>query len=370
MEAARFVLGAQTISDKGVGLVTDGFVSAEEALRRVRASQPNNRFPGRKDPRTRSGLLFPGVTPSFKITAGEKVFTVGSCFARNAEEYLTQFEVPTLDFAVPVSEFPGRANGLLNEYTPTAIARRLQWCLDGFDSTGFGDTLVGSPDRCVDLCLATGMPVTHRRALERRREVDALYRSLLSSDVLILTLGYIETWFDSLTQVYLSRHPPPQLMRREPDRFVFRQLDQSTCLGQLEPVMDRLMEVGPGRVIVTVSPVPLQTTFSGMDCVTANGLSKSTLLCVAHALARRYPGRVDYFPSYDIVMSGGRRSFWFDQVHVRSSVVRRIVRELCVTYGVDPAAQHLRSPTRMRWDAALRVVERYKLRRHARDRGA
>ena len=72
----------------------------------------------------------PKLSPSFILPASPSVYTVGSCFARNVEEYLDLVgaDVPTLGFSVPKFEWNGlRTNGILNKYTPAAIYEDLYW---------------------------------------------------------------------------------------------------------------------------------------------------------------------------------------------------------------------------------------------------
>ena len=73
--------------------------------------------------------VWPELNPSFRIQPGAKIFTTGSCFARNVEEFLHRlgFRIPTLDLKVPMEEYPARPNGILNKYTPAAIFQEIDW---------------------------------------------------------------------------------------------------------------------------------------------------------------------------------------------------------------------------------------------------
>ena len=73
--------------------------------------------------------VWPVITPSFELTPGGKIFTIGSCFARNIEEHMQRlgFEIPMLKFRVPAEEWGARANGILNKYTPAAIFQEIDW---------------------------------------------------------------------------------------------------------------------------------------------------------------------------------------------------------------------------------------------------
>jgi hypothetical protein len=86
------------------------------------------------------------------------------------------------------------------------------------------------------------------------------------------------------------------------------------------------------RTILTVSPVPLHTTFMPEDCVIANEYSKTVLRVCAEELARKY-ANVDYFPSYEIVRSGGLANFHKDNVHVKPEVVSLVTSYMLSIYS-------------------------------------
>ncbi len=44
---------------------------------------------------------------------------------------------------------------------------------------------------------------------------------------------------------------------------------------------------------------------------------------------------VDYFPSFEIVQSGGLESYLPDHIHVKPAVVKRIMRHLVANYVVN-----------------------------------
>jgi GSCFA family len=86
------------------------------------------------------------------------------------------------------------------------------------------------------------------------------------------------------------------------------------------------------RILMTVSPVPLTATFSGMDVVIANAYGKSVLRAVAQAIRDEFD-RVDYFPSYEMVTASSDMSVWeHDLMHVTDAFVRRIVKTFVTAY--------------------------------------
>lgn len=305
------------------------------------------RFPGPSDSRTRLGprrvrrdrVLYPAIRPGFRFEPGCRVFTIGSCFARNIEEHLSGYDVPTRRFCVPKEEWPHRPNGLLNEYNPGTIAQRIERACAG--QAAPDETLVSYDNGVVDLLLPSASharPVSRERALQRREEIDEIYRELPPADIVIVTLGLVEAWFDSLTGSYLNRMPPTDAVRQHPDRYSLHVMDVDEAYPLLENAFRRLTDRGQ-QILLTVSPVPLTATFSEECAVVANSFSKAVLRVCAHRLATTLPS-IDYFPSYEIVISSGLTSFSDDNIHVQDEFVREIVRTMLASYEAQPQRLH------------------------------
>jgi hypothetical protein len=306
------------------------------AMNQAHANKVARLFPDLSDSRSREGVVFPVHNRKFSVrfSPDQTVFTIGSCFARNIEEALFEKNVslPTRAFSVPRNEWKLRPNGLLNEYNPGTISQRILYALQGRDFPA--ETIVPTGDLFTDLLLPFGgiSNVSRDRALERRAQIKTVYDHLPKSDLVIITLGYIEAWYDTETKVFLNRAPPLRFGSASPERFVLRQLDVVECLSLLEEAIGALGEAGI-KTILTVSPVPISLTFTSQDCVIANEYSKSVLRVCAERLCRFE--HVDYFPSYEIVRSGGVSAYVTDQVHVKDSLVREIVRYMVSSY-TDP----------------------------------
>ena len=302
------------------------------------AGRVGRTFPGRDDPRCEGTTLFPSFTPKFSQTfdRGVTVFTIGSCFARNIEEALKPLHVilPTRDFAVPKSEWTGRLNGLLNEYNPGTMAQRIRHALSAPPEPEA--TIVPMGEGVVDLLLPGAKVVSRQRAVARRAEIAAVYARLRDSDLVVMTLGLAECWYDTMAGVYLNRMPPPAHAAAHPNRYEFRRLDVQQTVDLLEPALAALGELRI-RTVLTVSPVPLQSTFTAEDCVVANEISKATLRVAADRLQRGVD-HVDYFPSYEIVRSGGLGSYNPDNVHVRDDLVKQITSRMVSLYASPPEA--------------------------------
>ncbi|WLR92955.1 GSCFA domain-containing protein [Shinella zoogloeoides] len=297
----------------------------EEALAARRMGIACAKYPSRGDRRER----YPVIKPRFTLEPNTRIFTIGSCFARNIERKLKGFDVPTLRFTTPTEETPAPSNALLNEYNPGTMSQRILFALNGNSLPS--ETIVPSKGGYLDLSLPGGYPVTLERALERRREVDTVYSSLKESAVVIVTLGFVEAWFDQATGLYLNQMPPQPVMAAEPNRFKFGPMRIETVMPLLEGAMQALSDAGL-KVILTVSPVPIGSTFTGQDAVIANEYSKSVLRCAAQSISETFP-IVDYFPSYEMVKMGGVSAYEDDNVHVKDCVVAEVTDYMLSVYA-------------------------------------
>jgi hypothetical protein len=79
-------------------------LSWADVVENTRTYRDSLRFPDQADTRSRDGILFPAIYPRFSLAEARKIFTIGSCFARNIEEKLKGYDVPTLNFKPPREE--------------------------------------------------------------------------------------------------------------------------------------------------------------------------------------------------------------------------------------------------------------------------
>ncbi len=100
-------------------------IELEEAIERS-ARNRASRWPERGVKNRLEPECWPELTPRFDFAAGARVFTIGSCFARNVELHLASlgFDIPTRKF-LNENRRDGRAGGdeILNKYTPPSIIR-------------------------------------------------------------------------------------------------------------------------------------------------------------------------------------------------------------------------------------------------------
>jgi hypothetical protein len=266
--------------------------------------------------------------PKFCVGTTDRFFCIGSCFARNIEEHLIYRGVEVLSRRIysPPSEWSGRPNGFINKFTAHSMLNEVEWVVE--PRKGEAALFTESAAGWIDLQLCPGAPpVALARAIERRDYLSREYFARLQeADVVILTLGLNEAWFDASAGLYLNAAPPFSAVRREPERY---RLDITTVaenVDALEALRLRLKALRPHiKLVLTVSPVPLDVSFSGEDPAVANSRSKAVLRSAADQLAQAHDD-VDYFPSYEMVTLAPRAmAYSTDCQHVLDRTVAKVI---------------------------------------------
>ena len=273
--------------------------------------------------------------PKFNLPADGAYFMIGSCFARGLENVLagngfdvrsSSKEFERFGEAVAYKTTP---LGATNRYNTGAILNEFRWALEPavpFPEDAIvdiGDGVVFDPHMNPTLRLSD-----RATTLERRRVYTGVAKELAETDVVIITLGLVETWLDTRVNLITNVTPDPRIGRADPERFLFKRLGYMDNLENLEAAHAILARYGkPGqKIIVTVSPVPLLTTFTTEDVIVANAYSKNTLRAVATDFAERH-ANVDYFPSYEMVMNADLDAAWIpDRRHVKPEYANQIMR--------------------------------------------
>jgi hypothetical protein len=313
----------------------------------------------------RYGHVWPRVDPSFQIGGTETVFTIGSCFARNIETALARLgcNVPMLQFSIPASEWTGRPAGVLNTFTPPNFRDTLRWTAGVHDAGG----VVRDADceryaveaggaRFIDAGLASQVPVAWERLVSRRQEVYDCLRYAFCSDIVVMTPGYVECWRDTKTGAYMAGVLKLRKSIRDRGRFVFEVRSFQDCQADLLAAIDVIRERRPDtRFLVTASPVPLATTFTGQDIRIANSYSKAVVRAVCGSLPQLRSG-IDYFPSYESVTLSRPRHVWMrDGIHIQGAFIDEIAGRLVAAYGGMPAP----APPRYWWHGVKRWLSEH-----------
>ncbi|WP_442753692.1 GSCFA domain-containing protein [Methylocystis sp. JAN1] len=277
--------------------------------------------------------------PKFRLERNAPFFTIGSCFARNIEAALLKHSVECITsraiFPDELYETTGLGarNGALNAYTPGSMRDLVRFSARQ-DAETVATLDVGNGE-WADL-LASGLRFLTRSELAgvRKTLIDA-YRRLPEARTVILTLGFTEAWRDLSSGLYVNRPPAGNIrLNRRASGFEFVNMSAAQSLEAVDQTVREIRSQthDQAKIILTVSPVPLSSTFTREDVITCNDFSKATLLAVAREVASKYD-YVDYFPSYQYVRHSNPATTWQDDgVHVQYAVVSRIMEKFADHY--------------------------------------
>lgn len=266
--------------------------------------------------------------PKFAIAKDSAIATYGSCFAQHignalgkrgynwniterAPEGMSWASAREFNYGI----FSSRTG---NIYTTTLLRQWLSW------AAGEKEPPAESwrkDDRFIDPFRPRIEPAGFRsedELLASRRHAIACFRdSIVSSDILVFTLGLTESWRNGATGVEYPMCPGTVAGEYDPDVHAFHELGFQEIVDSLDASIAAMRQLNPTiRILLTVSPVPLTATNSGRHVLVATMHSKSILRAVAGHMERRDAG-VDYFPSYEIISSPPFRGTFF-QDNLRS----------------------------------------------------
>jgi hypothetical protein len=292
--------------------------------------------------RLAAGLALARVTPKFELRSSDVFFCIGSCFARNIEEHLMYRGIRVDSRLIAFGDATTRPNAFVNKFTPGSILNELRWSLGG--ETYPRDSIVEDDGAWRDLQLAPwASALPFDEVLERRQTVQQYFARIRKADVVVVTLGLVETWFDSQASVTLNAAPSYWMSRRFPGRFRLVVTDYAANLAAVNAIIDLITSraAAGARIILTVSPVPMSQTFTADDVLVANTYSKSTLRAVASDAARGH-AHVQYYPAYDTITTSNRSLAFnpIDNAHVTDAAVAAVTSHFLETYGIDAERAH------------------------------
>jgi hypothetical protein len=297
--------------------------------------------PGTAAARLQSGELSLHHSPAFSLQTAASWFCVGSCFARNVEDALIDRGKSVLSVTTDFDRFamaesmPGQPHHCTNKYNVFSMVQSLRWAF-GLEAFPEDAIVKMDGDHWLDVHSHHALGMLDRATtLELRGMHNVLTSRIQDADVLIVTLGLVETWVDRLTGLYLNSTPSRRLVELYPDRFQFSVTNHSHNLEAVRTLRTIVGQHSEARIVVTVSPVPLRATFTGRDVIVANSYSKSVLRSVAQEWVDTDP-TIDYFPAFEIVTSTDLdEAYLGDRNHVHPSTVSRVISYFLARYGVD-----------------------------------
>lgn len=323
-------------------------IPADEALSKDNQKNHNRWWPHRSSQDRLSPIATPVAEADFKIGSDEKIFCIGSCFANEISQALHRLDYNVLSIFHDLSDAPDKLitdDSVFHKYNVASIYNELSWALDGEKKYCHEQVFVKTSNDSVQDYQLSGKDRNYtRESAESFRDAFNLsFSKVKDADVVILTLGVSEVWFDKETQLYLNVSVPKSLTERYPDRFELHVFDYETTSFYLKAIYKLLATYlkDDFRLLVTVSPIPLSHTFRQQDVYISNSYSKAVLRVAVEELVSE-ESNVNYFPSYEFVTLSNPEVVWAEKDfrHVDPSFVDYIMGHVMTQFTDDSAASN------------------------------
>lgn len=322
-------------------------ISAAQALANL-SKNSRSRWPRPEAPERLYPLATPTIVPKFRILPEHRVFCIGSCFAREVESALARlnFDVCSIVRDLPRTERRQRSDpGMSNKYTIASMLNELRWALDPARPYSHDLALIENAQGLFEDYHLKGNFYADdlQPAREFREAFNRQFRQVREADLIVMTLGLSEAWYDRETELVLNIAPNRSLVDKYPGRFELHVLGFEESLERLEAIYTLLTRFGKAghQILLTVSPVPLHATFRNQDILVANTYSKAVLRAVAEHF-QLGKDNVCYFPSFEFATLSHPNLVWGkrDLRHVDRNFVEHIMSAV-IGSMMEPSRQQL-----------------------------
>ena len=260
-----------------------------------------------------------------KLKENFKISSIGTCFAEEVSTFLSKrknrynyikYEKNIFNFSAnwgrvyTVKNLRQIIDYSLNNSTPILIEKFKDNFFDPLREHSVGSNISKK---------------TLEKAIYNHREISK--KVFKDSDLLIITLGQNEFWFDSNYNIAWGRTPPSDF-RNDQKRFIPQEYTFKQNFDDLNYIIKVLQSNNPElKIIFTVSPVLQYATFLGEDIITRSFKGKSILRSIISEIVE-INKNCFYFPSYEMVMAENRSSFNADNRHVKRGKVNQIMSSI------------------------------------------
>lgn len=243
-----------------------------------------------------------------------KYLLLGSCFAQNMGAKLLDQGIPAMVNPLGTLYNPESIRQTILASLPDAVSQ----IQDGTRDMMFWDSAM-QEWRCW--IANTQFKNTDRQALRNQicDILDSVYQWIQTADRCVITLGTNVCYRLADSGFTVTN------CQRQPDRlFIEYRMTLDECTSSLQDTLQMLWDINPDiHVTLTVSPYRYRKY--GLH---GSQLSKATLLLAEDNIVQRFPDRVSYFPSYEIMMDELRdyRYYTQDTFHPSAEAVEIIWR--------------------------------------------
>ena len=258
------------------------------------------------------GQFDPLLNVKFQIDATDGVATLGSCFAQHLARHIQKSgfnyviaeplqsnEEPTDSARLMANQFSARYG---NIYTVRQAVQLLDRAFSGWNSSERPwerDGRYFDPFR--PNVYPAGFDSVTAVELSRQLHLAAVRKAFTEADVVVFTLGLTETWMSTVDGAVFPIAPGVVAGEMDSRRHRFVNFTYPEVMADLTRWCRALHDINADiRVLLTVSPVPLNATYENQNVWVSTTYSKAVLRAAAGDIAKTF-AFVDYFPSYEII---------------------------------------------------------------------
>ncbi len=312
---------------------------------------PDRQF-WKKDPGIKAPIRFDPVSPPpFQLTRRDKIITAGSCFAQHIARVLSEAKFTHLIAEKPHAMVPpdvAKAHnyGMFsarygNVYTARQLRQLFQRAYGNFEPKAEGWKMPdgsGVVDPFRPQIQPGGFRSQEELNQDRKQHLAAVRYALENANVLVFTLGLTECWADVEDGAVYPVAPGVAGGSYDPKTTEFKNFDEVETYRDLQAALAFARKKNPKlKIILTVSPVPLNATFEDRHVAVSTTWSKAVLRIAAEKATKKFQNCV-YFPSYEIITSPQTRSRYYDED-------RREVLEEGVSHVMELFFKHFTNAT-------------------------
>ncbi len=264
--------------------------------------------------------IFERNKSDFEIGYDTPTLALGSCFAENMGERLTQRKLPILT----------NPTGIV--FNPVSLAESLDMITEGYsfsETDIFFDQYLWQSFRLHGQFSSVEKAEILGRAQQAISEANFFWKN---ANRLILTLG--TAWIFEHRE---SGRVVANCHRIAAEQFHRRRLSVAECVAILQKSLEKQINEKPDlKIILSVSPVRhLKDGFA------ENSRSKSTLILAIDELTKLFPESVFYFPAYEILLDDLRdyRFYADDLAHPSNVAVDYIFQKFEQTFFTPKTQQ-------------------------------
>lgn len=301
-------------------------------------------FPGRNKGKARLyPYAKPEITPEAHFTDNSKFFIAGNCYGRQIERALKIAGCETTSTPDDLS-LPGtvlQQYQRYNVYHQDVATNEIAWAIDP-NAQSSDDAFVIVDDEWADMQINFSFAHPKDEARAHRKTFNAAYKKVKDADVVIITTGGIEVWFDVETKLYLNTMPNKRIVEIYPDRFELHRFDLEKCEASLQRTIETILDntaVSP-VVFITASPVFQPTVFTRNDSLIEQSYARSCQRVAAERVCADYDN-VEYLPGLEFTDLSDRKFGFsdFSYNHTHSCMSNRLTAEMLEKYQGPSAGQ-------------------------------